>query len=336
MNRLEECRDEAKKVLTGLEDGTLTIGQSALKCLKVARLMGDEQALLWLRYETGGYPRNMPPETFKLAWDKGRGYYSDTKKRVFIQTADEIESLIIACQEALKGYSTSGVSISGERAAAAMDNLTRTVGHSTRNLLKNIMVIQKRLARLRGNYYDYALAVYNGLNYSGRVEDIFHEYREQVDASLAAAIPETLRRLQTAYECLDSEDHESWAQVVFTCRRLMRGLADKLYKHPVDQPYITKSGRELDVTGSNYKNKLFAVIDEFGDSSARVRLTVSNIIYIINYVEDLYQLINRGDQVGSAINYQEARMAVIHTYVLLGDILLCCNFQVMVMNVRKN
>ncbi len=323
MNRLEKAKEEAGNVLSGLEDSSLAIGQAALKCLKIARLMNDEKTMLWLRYETSGYPSQMPNEVFEIAWEKGRGFYKDSAKKVFRQTAGELESFTASQQEALKCFSTAGTSVSGDMAVLAMSRLTETISRSASNYLNNIRTSQARLNILRSNYYDYALTVYNELQFAGQVEELFHHYRAEVDAHLTTTMPENLRRLQIIYDSLNTKDPESWAQAVLTCRRLITGLADELFKHPTDQAFKTKSGKELDVSGDNYKNRLFAIIDECGDSDTRARLTISSVEYIIGYINDLQELINKGiHEEDNPITYEEARMAVVHTYILLGDIIL--------------
>jgi len=312
-------------VLNGLEDGTITVGQAALKCLKIARLMNDEEAMLWLRNETGGYPGKRPKELFNIAFNRGRGYYEETKPFIFTQTADELESSIASYQEAIKSFTTAGISVSGQYSNAAMFTLTDSVSRSTNRHLNQIILAQKRLNILRGNYYDYALTIYNQLAFAGQVEELFRNYRAEVDKSLAATIPESIQRFKTVYDSLKSNEPESWSQAVLTCRRLIKGLADELYKHPIDQPFTTKSGKKLDVSGDKYKNRLFAFIDEKEKSSTKLRLTISTIDYIVSYVEDLNELINKGIHDESPLTYEEARMAVIHTYLLMGDIILSCN-----------
>ncbi len=173
---------------------------------------------------------------------------------------------------------------------------------------------------MRGKYYDYALLVNLELKFSQRAEEVFHSYRLSVDKRLAKLAPESLRRLDAAYERLTSTNAESWSQAVTSCRRVLQEVANALLTEPKDA-YTTKSGKVLDVSGDNYLNRLFASIDMLASSSAARRLVGSNVLYVVDLVENLHNMLNRGvHDLDSKLTFEEARASILHTYVLLGDI----------------
>ena len=58
MTKTENALVACEKVLNGIEDNTITVTSALLLCLKIARLLNDTDAIMWLQYEYGGYPRN--------------------------------------------------------------------------------------------------------------------------------------------------------------------------------------------------------------------------------------------------------------------------------------
>ena len=75
---------------------------------------------------------------------------------------------------------------------------------------------------------------------------------------------ETILKLQAIEGKINSENPELYSQALTTCRRLFENVSVELFKHfPnfTDKYYKTKSGKEIDVSGDHYKNKLSAVIE---------------------------------------------------------------------------
>lgn len=96
-------------------------------------------------------------------------------------------------------------------------------------------------------------------------------------------------------------------------------LFRKYYPNFTDKVYKTKSSKEIDVHGSNYKNKLSAVIEMLEDRSTSKTLVGSNILYLLDWIDNLVNLQCKG--VHSEITEEEAAKCIIHTYMCLGDIL---------------
>ena len=57
MTKTESAQLACEKVLNGIEDDTITTTSALLQCLKIARLLNDVDAIIWLQYEYGGYPK---------------------------------------------------------------------------------------------------------------------------------------------------------------------------------------------------------------------------------------------------------------------------------------
>jgi hypothetical protein len=197
------------------------------------------------------------------------------------------------------------------------------VANQTSSFLNIISTSQRNLALLRSQYYNYALSVNLELKFSKRAEEVFRSYRLSVDKQLVALAPESLKRLDAAYARLSSTNPESWNQAVTSCRRVFTEISNSLYNGHLDKPYTTKSGKLLDVSGDNYLNRLYATVDIIAASSSARHLVGSNVMYAVDFIENLHKAQCRGvHELEDQLTYEEARACILHTYMLLGDISL--------------
>lgn len=73
MTKTESAQLACEKVLNGIEDDTITTTSALLQCLKIARLLNDVDAIIWLQYEYGGYPKDkdgvhIPTEVWNVGY----------------------------------------------------------------------------------------------------------------------------------------------------------------------------------------------------------------------------------------------------------------------------
>ncbi|MDO5579492.1 MAG: hypothetical protein Q4F90_09355 [Ruminococcus sp.] len=327
MNKIEKALEACEKVIDGIEDSTITTESALLQCSKIARLTNDEKNLIWLQYEYGGYPKNNDGRVISDAWNiaykKGRGYQKDGKLYIFTELASELEEKITAQQKAVGNFTTNGASVSGELALLAMDRLTTNVHRSTITMVADVAIAQKRLASLKAQYYEYALKKHIELNFGNVATDVFARYREQVDLAFSELSKETLLKLQAIEGKINSGNPEMYSQALTTCRRLFESTAVELFsKHfpdYKDKVYKTKSGAEIDVSGNHYKNKLSAVIEKLEDKSMKKTLVGSNVIYLLDWIDNLSNLQCEG--VHSDITKEDAERCILQTYMCLGDVL---------------
>lgn len=327
LNKIEKALEACEKVIDGIEDSTITTESALLQCSKIARLTNDEENLIWLQYEYGGYLQNNDGRVISDAWNiaykKGRGYQKDGKLYIFTELASELEEKITAQQKAVGNFTTNGASVSGELALLAMDRLTTNVHRSTITMVADVAIAQKRLASLKAQYYEYALKKHIELNFGNVATDVFARYREQVDLAFSELSKETLLKLQAIEGKINSGNPEMYSQALTTCRRLFESTAVELFsKHfpdYKDKVYKTKSGAEIDVSGNHYKNKLSAVIEKLEDKSMKKTLVGSNVIYLLDWIDNLSNLQCEG--VHSDITKEDAERCILQTYMCLGDVL---------------
>ncbi len=328
MTKFEQALETCDKILTGVELGTLTTSSMLLLCLRVARLTNDVEAIEWLQYENSGYPRNQDgyilSNAWDVAWKHGHGSYNkDKEKVVFSDLASTLEGRIVSERSAINNFSTSGASVSGEYALAAMNTLTRTVADSTGVILREIAEDERKLSLLKAHYYDYVSKKHIELSFSNTTADIFSIYREKVDNYFSELSSDTISKLRAIDDKINSDNQELYSQALTTCRRLFENASEELFKKHFpdfkERTYKTKSGKEIDVSGEHYLNKLSAVIEKLQDKSPKKCLVGSNILYLIDRIDTLNGLQSKG--VHNDISKSDAMQCIIHTYICLGDIL---------------
>ena len=143
-----------------------------------------------------------------------------------------------------------------------------------------------------------------------------------IDNKFIELAPKSIKKLDAAYERLSSTNPESWSQTLASCRRVFYEISDSLFnvvlKDYKEQIYLTKSKKSLNITGDNYLNRLYAVIDFVQSSSVSNILIGSHILYVVDWIENLHSLLCKG--VHSELTFEEARRGILHTYICLGDI----------------
>ena len=309
MTKTESAQLACEKVLNGIEDDTITTTSALLQCLKIARLLNDVDAIIWLQYEYGGYPKDkdgvhIPTEVWNVGYKNGRGFIDKKGKCIFTELASELEKKVEAEKNAVNNFTTKGASVSGDYAAVAVNNLTASVTMSTR-------------------YYDYALKKQIEISFGNVATTVFSEYRTRVENEFSKLSREILLKLQAIEDKIGSDNPELYSQALTTCRRLFEETAKELFEKYFpgyeEKKYKTKSGKEIDVSGEHYKNKLSAVIEKLEDKSPSKSMVGSNVIYLLDWMDNLTDLQCKG--VHHEVTRQDATRCIIQTYICLGDIL---------------
>lgn len=324
-----QALDACDKVINGIEDGAITVSSALLQCMKIARLVNDTDGQEWLGYEYGGYPRTDEGFVTNSAWNvavhHGRSYINvkDKERYIFTELAAELEESIASARVALTNYTTQGFSAAGEFALSATDRMVVRVAEGTNGLLNKNQTSEKRLSILKSQYYDYAVRWQIDLQFGNSAKEIFEEYQEMVSLYFSNFSTTTLQKLYAIQDLMEDENPERYSQVLTSCRRLWEEVAKQLFEEILprhkDKIFKTKSGAEIDVSGDHYNNKLSAVIETLQAKAAKNTLVGSEIIYLVDWIEQINKLQSSG--VHSDVTRDQAMQCIIHTYIAIGDIL---------------
>lgn len=336
--KVEEALKVSEDILNSFEDYTQKVSSVLLKCLKLARLMEDEDAIEWISCELHGYKASkdgIPSNLFEIAANHGRENNEKNengKRTIFSELASELEDKIESSKATIGSFTTAGASVAGEQSYIAMGNLTSTVTNANNNLRNIISTSERKLSILRGEYYNYALEINMQLKFSNKVEEIFNDYRIGVDSRLVSLTPKSIKKLSSIYSRLAEDDVESWSQASTTCRKLIKEFGDslfeKLYPNNKIDKIKVKSGKEIDITGDKYINRISVSLDKIIQNDMKK----DNIMLTISWIESINERICKG--VHNDVTYDEIRSTIIHLYIMLADIL--SDFELYTTNLQKN
>ena len=330
--RRNQALEACDKVISGIEDGTITVSSSLLLCKRIARLVNDMDGQEWLNYEYGGYPRDNKGYIIHRAWQvaakHGRSYQVKNDKDqwdtvVFSELCGELEKAIESSMSALNNYSTQGFSSSGEWAAVATRNMTEAVSIGTSSLIRSIKTAERNLSILKSQYYDYAVKWQIELQFGSTARTAFEEYQEKVDGYFSSLPTTALQKLTAIEAIMEDGNPERYAQVLTSCRRLWSETAKSLFNEVLPDytgnMFKTKSGRDIDISGDHDNNRLSAVIETLQTKAAKNTLVGSEMMYLIDWMEQINK--RQSDGVHHDVTRDQAMQCIIHTYIALGDIL---------------
>ena len=322
-SKLEEALNLSEEILNQLEDANVKTSVIALKCLRLARLMDDYESVDWLVCEMEGYKSTkdgIPHDLFELGAKHGRERKNDKGERIlFTELSSELELLCESSQKSIGSYTTEGVSVAGEYSHVAMNNLLNSVTRNNTGTINVIKESQKKLSILRGEYYRYAMNINIQLKFSEKIESIFDDYRTIVDKYLADNLPTGTRKLSSIYSRLKEKDEESYSQASTSCRKLLREFIDdmfqKLYPDFSDKKIVLNSGKEFDITGDHYLNRMYAILDKVSISDMKK----DNELQTASWIESINDRICNG--LHNDVSLTEIKDTILHLYILLGDMI---------------
>ena len=179
-----------------------------------------------------------------------------------------------------------------------------------------IQLSSSRLAARRELFHDYSTSRYYQLKYSGIATDVFSRTRATVDELIVRAVPDAVKKFESAYENLKSTNPEDWANAVHSCRRILQDLADAIF--PASQPR-TVGSKVIQLGADNYINRLIAYVEDHSSSERFKDLVGSHLEFLGNRLDAIFQATQKGSH--RSVSKEDADRFVIYTYLVIGDIL---------------
>ena len=326
----DEAFDLAGEILADLELERLPLSSCAMKTARLARLLGDDDHFLIFKYELAGYPstpQGVQPEIWRLCLKALRVRTENLNKESFeaeeiveraeLRSITSIEENAATLKLRLSYFQPQPISISSANPNQFISTPTRNVNLEAQ-IAANYRDEMARLAARRAFIYDFVLSKLFELRVSSTAEDIFEGYRKRVDGHLSSLIPDELRRLESIRDNLGSDNPEDWANAGHSCRRLLQAVADALYP-PSDKPVKSASGREIKVGADNYINRLVMFCEAKTASGVSSKVISADLKFIGERLDAVFSAAQKGSH--AEIDISEAQRFVIHTYLVVGDIL---------------
>ena len=148
------------------------------------------------------------------------------------------------------------------------------------------------------------------------VDSIFARFRKEADEKLEILAPSIAEKLASVYRNVDSDNPEDWANAVHSCRRILVDLADAIYP-PRDEP-VCVGGKYVKVGQEQYINRLVQFIASKAASKTYQDVVGADLSSIGNRLDAINDAVCKGTH--TKITHDEALRYVIHTYLLISDI----------------
>ena len=316
----------ADELLADLELGRIPLANCYMKACRLARLLGDSVYLQLFQYELSGYPstpNGVAPDVWALCLKAGRvskEIDEETKKEketAYVQSIEQLESSVENMRTRLEFSRPQPVSITSANPSQYVHTPVRNLQLES-NLSNNLQAYIGKISSRRTFIYSYCLDRLFELRVSSAAEDIFEKYRRRVDVLLREVVPGELRRLDSIAANMRSENLEDWANAVHSCRRLLQSIADELYP-PSDGTTKSKSGKDVKIGKDNYINRLILFCEKRSDSKSFTKIIGSELAFMGDRLDAAFGAAQKGSH--TDVSYEEAERYVIHSYLLIGDIL---------------
>ena len=190
-----------------------------------------------------------------------------------------------------------------------------------RTIRSQMLQASERLASRRTFIYSYAARKYYELKFAALADDVFGRVRSTVDSLIGLVVPDAVKRLTAVYDNLKSDNPEDWANAAHSCRRVLQALADAVFPAQDETRSRENNGKKTTIAlgPDNYINRLIAYIEDSSESSRFNEIVGADLRYIGDRLDALFKAAQKGSH--GTVTKEEADRCVIHTYLIVGDIL---------------
>lgn len=322
--RIKECTELSAEILKNFELSEIPVSNIILKCLRLCRLLGDEEGILLFTYESSGYPQKLTAEPWRIAKLAGRTYWGTKKDELGKDVDCEFAKteLVAVMEETIDAQKIRLAAASDPNVSISSANPHQYVSAPSRNsservsIVTSITSLENTSQKIRGCLYNYILKIYNKLSYGNIVEEVFTQARITSNNKLAELCPQAIGKFVAVYNNMDSDNAEDWANAVHSCRRILVDLADALF--PAQNEPLEVGGKMIRVGPEQYVNRIIQFISGRSTSKTYKDIVGSDLSSIGKRLDAINDAACKGTH--DEITKDEASRYIIHTYLLIGDI----------------
>jgi hypothetical protein len=320
--RISEARSVAASLLDDLETSSLSVDKILMRAKRLARLMRDADAQLWLDFETKGYPKDFAFDSLGSCeiYAISSGRYDAVAGNYHVLSLPETEARVYGAQKTLDSFSPVAVgAVKDFLEKKATEQLLGDQIRMQRANKDNYTSYKGLFVSLMAGLHNYATDMYLALELGDAAQDIFESARNEIDSFVRAHCPKAAEKIVAINERIADDSTESRTAALTSCRRLLMTVADSLFPaSSVD--WKDAKGKARKVGEEQYKNRLLAYMSERSDSNSNEAIIGSELEFLAARLDAIYEKTCKGVHVD--VTAQEARLAVIHTYLFLGELAL--------------
>lgn len=316
-SRRTEAGNAARELVTALENNE-AIDRCLMKAQRLARILRDTDAQLWLDYETRGYP-----EDFQLAKlgtsQKYAWRWIRATKTIMTTSLPEMEARVKATEAVLNKLQAPNITttaanyIESGATTAVIATLTKQIT-SARDAYTTTVA---QFVRMKSHLYRYAADTLVSLEFGDVIEDLFQSARNVADEFIRVIAPKAVEQLLSAEDRMAEGNSESLSACLTSCRRVLSTVADAVFSSR-KEPYIDGLGKSRKVGEAEYVNRLLAFIESRVVSGSTRSILDSQLSHLSAILDAVYAKACKG--VHDEVTLDEARLVLVQTYLFLGEI----------------
>jgi len=319
--KLDEARRVAISLLDDLESNSSVAEAVLMKAQRLARFMRDTDAQTWLGYEMQGYPKPFSSSSLGTC----EKYMAGSRRRLsdgkyYVTSLPELEANSRAGEATLNSLQKVGGSstvITDFVAKRATEEFIVNQLNMQTKLRTNFAEGKALVVSIRSAVHSYATDIYLAIELGDAAQEIFVSARDDVDAFVRAHCPKAAEQLVAINERMADQSSESRTAALTTCRRLLSTVADSLFPAQTEDR-VDAGGRKRKLGPEQYKNRLLAYLEDRLQSRGTQAVVVSDLEHLAARLDAIYEKASKGVHV--EVTEQEARLAVIHTYLFVGEL----------------
>ncbi len=317
---MAEARELVKELLEDLEKRSLPVESNLMKAKRLARLLRDSDAQLWLDYEIKGYPKSFTFSSLgsceKYLRSSGRITEDD---KYYLTSLPKLEA---SCQ-AGKNLADLGAI---KHTTPKVKNYVEA-GATSQVIYDQIQAMNALKGRyendvglyssLKAALHSYVTDRYFAIELGDVVEEIFEKFRYSVEKFISDCCPKAAEKLVAISENMQDGGPEARSSALSSCRRLLMDVADAIFPAQ-DEEWISSNGRKHKVGKNEYKNRILAFLEEKISASEIHSLLSDELEHLAARLDSLYEKMCKG--VHANISISETRLAIISTYIIVAEI----------------
>jgi len=319
-SRLAEARSVADDLLHKMETAELSIERHLLQAKRIARLLRDTDAQIWLDLEISGYKDGFHTSVLGNCLRYAQACGRVTKEgKYYLTSLPRLEAACAADRQRVEGATPKAPTGTAENYVVA--------GATTKMLQDQLAALNavkeaylnnvELLSSLKAAIHDYVTDTLIAIEFGDVAESIFDALRQDVDTFVRSHCPQAAEKLLAIAERMAEDTSEAYAEALTSCRRLLMAVADSVFPAS-DKDWVDGSGKPRKVGTDNYKNRLMAFIEGRLTSDGSRVILENELEHLCSRLDAIYEKVCKG--VHDDVSVEEARLAIIEEYIFIGEI----------------
>ena len=237
-NKHKEALNLSSEILKNIELSEISLEKICLKCIRLARLCGDDDYEKAFGLEISGYgnfPNGLPPDIFKIGKMANR-VNKNEKEQEFCSTSSisQFETIKTVAYKRLEKTNDPNVSISfadNLQHIALMNKPHSILNKNTlerKNLSEQIVSIDNDISKRTMFIYSYVYKKHHKLCFENEIYTTLKNLSDSIENNISTIIPEGGKKIVSVIDNLKSSNAQDWKNILVTCRNLLKETAETL------------------------------------------------------------------------------------------------------------